>query len=171
MLSSRGAGVGHLLKAAARQRSAAGAFPHAFRCQSSEQAYRDGPSYLDMQATTPVDPRVLDAMMPYYGGRFGNPHSRSHSYGWDAEEATETARKQIADLIGADSKEIFFTSGATESNNMAVKGIAAFYQGKKKHIITTQTEHKCVLASCRRLEVEEGWEVTYLPVGKDGLIR
>lgn len=125
---------------------------------------------MDMQATTPVDPRVLDAMMPYFGSRFGNPHSRSHAFGWDAEEATEKARGQIAELIGADSKEIFFTSGATESNNMAVKGVANFYGGQKKHIVTTQTEHKCVLASCRRLEVEQGWEVTYLPVNKDGLI-
>mmetsp|Transcript_59196 Transcript_59196/g.120677 ORF Transcript_59196/g.120677 Transcript_59196/m.120677 type:complete len:434 (+) Transcript_59196:2-1303(+) len=132
---------------------------------------RDGrPAYFDMQATTPVDPRVLDAMMPYYGSSFGNPHSRSHAYGWDAEEATEKARAQIASVIGADPKEIFFTSGATESNNMAVKGIADFYAGQKKHIVTTQTEHKCVLASCRRLEVEKGWEVTYLPVDKDGLV-
>jgi len=131
---------------------------------------RPGPSYLDMQATTPIDPRVLDAMMPYFHGKFGNPHSRSHAYGWDAEEATEKARNQIAALVGADPKEIFFTSGATESNNMAVKGVANFYGGKKKHIITTQTEHKCVLASCRRLEVEQGWDVTYLPVAKDGLL-
>lgn len=129
-----------------------------------------GPSYLDMQATTPVDPRVLDAMLPYFHTKFGNPHSRSHGYGWDAEEATERARGQVAALIGADPKEIFFTSGATESNNMAVKGVAAFYGDKKRHIITTQTEHKCVLASCRRLEVEQGWNVTYLPVDKDGLI-
>jgi len=123
-----------------------------------------------MQATTPVDPRVLDAMMPWMHSRFGNPHSRSHAYGWEAEDATETARAQIAKLINADPKEIFFTSGATESNNMAIKGVAHFYSGKKKHIITTQTEHKCVLASARRLEVEEGWEVTYLGVGTDGLI-
>lgn len=129
-----------------------------------------GPSYLDMQATTPCDPRVLDAMMPWYHSRFGNPHSRSHAYGWEAEDATEKARAQIAKLINADPKEIFFTSGATESNNMAIKGVADFYAGKKKHIITTQTEHKCVLASARRLEVEKGWEVTYLPVGNDGLI-
>jgi len=130
-----------------------------------------GPSYLDMQATTPVDPRVLDAMLPWFHSRFGNPHSRSHSYGWDAEEATEAAREQIAKLINADPKEIFFTSGATESNNLAVKGIADFYGDKKKHIITTQTEHKCVLASCRRLEVEKNWDVTYLPVDKDGLVN
>lgn len=130
-----------------------------------------GPSYLDMQATTPVDPRVLDAMMPWFHSQFGNPHSRSHVYGWDAEEATEKAREQVAALINADPREIFFTSGATESNNMAVKGIAGFYGGKKKHIVTTQTEHKCVLASCRRLEVEQGFEVTYLPVDKDGLVN
>lgn len=130
-----------------------------------------GPSYLDMQATTPCDPRVLDAMMPFYHSRYGNPHSRSHAYGWEAEDATEVARSQIAKLINADPKEIFFTSGATESNNMAIKGVADFYAGKKKHIITTQTEHKCVLASARRLEVEKGWEVTYLGVGSDGLIN
>lgn len=140
------------------------------RCVSSMHS-REGPSYLDMQATTPVDPRVLDAMMPFFHGQFGNPHSKSHAYGWDAEDATENARGQIAALIGADPKEIFFTSGATESNNMAVKGVAEFYGGKKKHIITTQTEHKCVLASCRRLEVENQWDVTYLPVGKDGLVN
>lgn len=129
-----------------------------------------GPSYLDNQATTPVDPRVLDAMLPFFHGRYGNPHSKSHAYGWEAEEATEKARNQIAALIGADAKEIFFTSGATESNNMAIKGVANFYGGKKKHIVTTQTEHKCVLASCRRLEVEQGFEVTYLPVDTDGML-
>jgi len=129
-----------------------------------------GPSYLDMQATTPVDPRVLDAMLPWMGSRFGNPHSRSHAFGWDAEDATETARQQIAELIGADAKEIVFTSGATESNNMAIKGVASFYGSKKKHIITTTTEHKCVLASARRLQVEQGFDVTFLPVQKDGLV-
>jgi cysteine desulfurase len=123
-----------------------------------------------MQATTPVDPRVLDAMLPFFQSRFGNPHSRSHAYGWEAEDATEKARAQIASLIGADSKDVIFTSGATESNNMAIKGVADFYQDTKKHIITTQTEHKCVLASCRRLEVEKGWSVTYLPVNSDGLV-
>lgn len=131
----------------------------------------DKPSYLDNQATTPVDPRVLDAMLPYFHSHFGNPHSRSHTYGWDAEDATEKARGQVAALVGADPREIFFTSGATESNNMAVKGVANFYEGKKKHIITTQTEHKCVLASCRRLEVEKGYDVTYLPVDTDGLVN
>lgn len=139
------------------------------RCAAARFLH-EGPSYLDMQATTPVDPRVLDAMMPYLQAKFGNPHSKSHSFGWDAEEATEKARKQIAKLINADPREVFFTSGATESNNMAVKGVANFYGEKKKHIVTTQTEHKCVLASCRRLEVEQGWEVTYLPVGTDGLL-
>lgn len=137
---------------------------------SALQQERPGPSYFDMQATTPMDPRVLDAMLPFFASNFGNPHSRSHAYGWDAEDATEKARKQIASLIGADPREIIFTSGATESNNMAIKGVADFYSGKKKHIITTQTEHKCVLASCRRLEVEKGFEITYLPVGTDGLI-
>jgi cysteine desulfurase len=115
-----------------------------------------------------MDPRVLDAMMPYFTGRYGNPHSRSHAYGWEAEEHVETARKQIADLIGAHSKEIVFTSGATESNNLAIKGVAA-YHPEKKHIITTTTEHKCVLASCRHLQ-DQGYDVTYLPVGVDGLV-
>jgi cysteine desulfurase len=113
------------------------------------------PAYLDFQATTPQDPRVLDAMMPYQLGKYGNPHSRTHSFGWETEEASEIARQQIADLIGASSKEIIFTSGATEANNMAIKGIARFYKGKNRnHIITSQTEHKCVLDSCRSLEAE-----------------
>ncbi|KAM5375494.1 hypothetical protein ACJA88_007389 [Fusarium oxysporum] len=122
------------------------------------------PIYLDMQATTPVDPRVLDAMMPFYVGVYGNPHSRTHAYGWESEKAVEDAREHVAKLIGADSKEIIFTSGATESNNMSIKGVARFFgrSGKKKHIITTQTEHKCVLDSCRHLQ-DEGFEVTYLP--------
>ncbi|PMB68214.1 Cysteine desulfurase, mitochondrial [Beauveria bassiana] len=103
------------------------------------------PIYLDMQATTPVDPRVLDAMIPYYVGVYGNPHSRTHAYGWESEKAVEEAREHIANLIGADPKEIIFTSGATESNNMSIKGVARFFgrSGKKRHIITTQTEHKC----------------------------
>mmetsp|Transcript_111093 Transcript_111093/g.314421 ORF Transcript_111093/g.314421 Transcript_111093/m.314421 type:complete len:450 (-) Transcript_111093:221-1570(-) len=137
---------------------------------SSSSGERQGPAYLDMQATTPVDPRVLDKMLPYFQQHFGNPHSSSHAYGWEAHDATEKARRQIADLIGADPKEVFFTSGATESNNMAVKGVANFFGEKKNHIVTTQIEHKCVLASCRRLEVEKGYDVTYLGVGKDGLI-
>ncbi|RSM02699.1 Cysteine desulfurase, mitochondrial [Fusarium oligoseptatum] len=130
------------------------------------------PIYLDMQATTPVDPRVLDAMMPFYVGVYGNPHSRTHAYGWESEKAVEEAREHIAALIGADPKEIIFTSGATESNNMSIKGVARFFgrSGKKKHIITTQTEHKCVLDSCRHLQ-DEGFEITYLPVQNNGLIK
>ncbi|KAL3894418.1 MAG: hypothetical protein SGCHY_005284 [Lobulomycetales sp.] len=127
------------------------------------------PVYLDFQATTPMDPRALDAMMPYLTGRFGNPASKTHQYGWESEEAVENARKEIAALIGADPKEIIYTSGATESNNLSVKGVARFYKKTKKHIITTQTEHKCVLDSCRVLQ-EEGFDVTYLPVKKSGLI-
>lgn len=129
------------------------------------------PIYLDMQATTPVDPRVLDAMLPFMTGLYGNPHSRTHAYGWEAEKAIEQARKHIADLIGADPKEIIFTSGATESNNMSIKGVARFFKkgGKKNHVITCQTEHKCVLDSCRHLQ-DEGFDVTYLPVGNSGLI-
>jgi len=128
------------------------------------------PTYLDMSATTPLDPRVFDEMAPYMIGGFGNPHSRTHSYGWDSERAVEKARAQIASLIGASPKEIIFTSGATESNNLSIKGVAHFYgksksSKRKNHIITTQTEHKCVLDSCRSLE-QEGFEVTYLPVEK-----
>jgi len=127
------------------------------------------PLYLDNQATTPVDPRVLDAMVPLMAQSFGNAHSKTHAYGWEAEELVETARKNVASLIGAGPKDIVFTSGATESNNMAVKGVSNFYSKKKKHIITTQTEHKCVLDSCRSLQ-EKGFDVTYLPVGTNGLV-
>jgi len=127
------------------------------------------PIYLDFQATTPLDPRALDAMLPYMLGKYGNPHSKTHTYGWETEKAVEVARKHIADMIGATPREIIFTSGATESNNMAIKGIGRFYKGKKSHIITTQTEHKCVLDSCRAME-REGYEVTYLPVQSNGLI-
>ncbi|SPP81425.1 cysteine desulfurase, mitochondrial [Drosophila guanche] len=127
------------------------------------------PLYLDAQATTPMDPRVLDAMLPYLTNYYGNPHSRTHAYGWESETAVEKAREQIANLIGAEAKEIIFTSGATESNNIAVKGVARFYGTKKKHVITTQTEHKCVLDSCRALE-NEGFTVTYLPVQTNGII-
>ncbi|ODN04235.1 putative cysteine desulfurase, mitochondrial [Orchesella cincta] len=127
------------------------------------------PLYLDAQATTSLDPRVLDAMLPYLTSFYGNPHSRTHAYGWESEKAMETARKQVADLIGADPKEIVFTSGATESNNIAIKGVARFYKSKKKHVITTQIEHKCVLDSCRALEAE-GFKVTYLPVQQNGII-
>lgn len=128
------------------------------------------PIYLDAQATTPVDPRVLDAMMPYLTNQYGNPHSSTHAYGWESEAAVEKAREHVAHLIGADPKEIIFTSGATESNNMSIKGVARFYGQKKKHIITTQTEHKCVLDSCRVLQ-NEGFEVTYLPVSENGLVN
>jgi len=127
------------------------------------------PIYLDMQATTPVDPRVLDAMMPYLTDQYGNPHSRTHAYGWEAEQAVEDARTNVADLIGADVKDIIFTSGATESNNLSIKGVARFHKEKKRHIVTTQTEHKCVLDSCRKLG-EEGFEITYLPVGTNGVV-
>ncbi|KAI4196868.1 MAG: hypothetical protein LQ350_006288 [Teloschistes chrysophthalmus] len=129
------------------------------------------PIYLDMQATTPTDPRVLDAMLPFLTGLYGNPHSRTHAYGWETESAAEQARQHIADVIGANPKEIIFTSGATESNNMSIKGVARFFgrSGKKKHIITTQTEHKCVLDSCRHLQ-EDGFDVTYLPVQNSGII-
>ena len=129
------------------------------------------PIYLDMQATTPTDPRVLDAMLPFLTGLYGNPHSRTHAYGWETEKAVEQARDHVAKLIGADPKEIVFTSGATESNNMSLKGVARFFGrgGKKKHIVTTQTEHKCVLDSARHLQ-EEGFEVTYLPVQNNGIV-
>ncbi|XP_061707220.1 cysteine desulfurase, mitochondrial [Cydia pomonella] len=128
------------------------------------------PLYFDAQATTPVDPRVLDAMMPYFVGQHGNPHSRTHAYGWESEAAVEKAREQIANLIRADPKEIIFTSGATESNNISVKGVARFYAPRKKHIVTTQIEHKCVLDSCRALE-GEGFKITYLPVAANGIIN
>ncbi|MFQ5765290.1 MAG: IscS subfamily cysteine desulfurase [Rhodospirillales bacterium] len=127
------------------------------------------PVYLDYQATTPMDPRVLEAMLPFFGAKFGNPHSRNHFYGWEAEEAVEKARGRIAALIGAKAKEIVFTSGATESNNLAIKGTARFYRAKKDHIVTCATEHKCVLEACAHQE-REGFRVTYLPVGPGGLI-
>jgi cysteine desulfurase len=125
--------------------------------------------YMDFQATTPMDPRVLDAMLPFWTEKFGNAHSRTHQYGWTAEAGVDKARKQVADLIGASPKEIFFTSGATESNNIAIKGVAEFNKATKNHIVTLQTEHKCVLDSCRYLEMA-GYEVTYLPVQQNGLV-
>ncbi|ELQ76591.1 Cysteine desulfurase NFS1 [Trachipleistophora hominis] len=127
--------------------------------------------YFDFQATTPVDPRVLDAMLPYFTKKYGNPHSRTHSFGWESEKAVETARKQVADLIGAHEKEIIFTSGATESNNLAIKGAVDWkaQDGNPVHVITTQVEHKCVLDSMRFLE-EKGARVTYMKVNKDGVI-
>jgi len=124
---------------------------------------------MDYQATTPLDPRVLEKMMPYFTEKFGNPHSSSHSYGWEAEDACEKGRVQVADLIGAHPKEIVFTSGATESNNLALKGLSGFYKDKKNHIITVATEHKCILDSCRYLERDD-MEVTYLKVNEKGLI-
>lgn len=138
-------------------------------CQLSEKRKATGQIYLDYQATTPCDPRVLEKMIPYFYEHFGNPHSRSHPEGWHAEEATDIARQQVASIIKADPKEIVFTSGATESNNLAIKGVAQFYKDKKNHIITVVTEHKCVLDTCRHLE-QEGFEITYLPVGTDGLV-
>ncbi|SPR96121.1 cysteine desulfurase (tRNA sulfurtransferase), PLP-dependent [Cupriavidus taiwanensis] len=127
------------------------------------------PIYMDYSATTPVDPRVADKMIPYLREQFGNPASRSHAYGWDAERAVEEAREQVAALVGADPREIVWTSGATESDNLAIKGAANFYSGKGKHIITVKTEHKAVLDTTRELE-RQGFEVTYLDVKDDGLL-
>ncbi|KAI9490163.1 cysteine desulfurase [Zychaea mexicana] len=163
-------------KHAVQQQQAAAAEPtvttpsedsHGF--ETSMKSPTGRPIYLDVQATSPMDPRVLDAMMPYFTENYGNPHSRTHQYGWETETAVETARAEVAKLIGADPKEIIFTSGATESNNLSLKGVARFYKNKKRHIITTQIEHKCVLESCRELQ-EEGFEVTYLPVQSNGIV-
>ncbi|MBL4802757.1 MAG: aminotransferase class V-fold PLP-dependent enzyme [Emcibacter sp.] len=128
------------------------------------------PIYLDYQATTPLDPRVLDTMMPYFTEKFGNPHATNHRFGWEAEAGVQLAREQVANLIGAGSEEIIFTSGATESNNIALKGLAYSLYPDKNHIITAMTEHSCVLESCKSLE-RSGFKVTYLPVDADGLIR
>jgi len=130
------------------------------------------PVYLDNQATTPMDPRVLDVMMPWLTEKFGNPHSTSHAFGREAAEAVEHARSQVAELIGADTREIIFTSGATESNNLAIKGAALFekrHRGKRMRVVTLASEHKCVLESVRALE-DEGFETVFLPVGQDGLV-
>lgn len=128
------------------------------------------PIYLDYSATTPVDPRVADKMIPYLTEKFGNPASRSHQYGWETEDAVETAREYVAQLVNCDAKEIIWTSGATESDNLAIKGAAQFYKSRGKHIVTVKTEHKAVLDTCRELE-RQGFEVTYLPVQPNGLIH
>jgi cysteine desulfurase len=128
------------------------------------------PIYMDNHATTPVDPRVVEAMLPYFTEHFGNAASRSHAFGWSAEKAVELARDQVAASIGASGKEIVWTSGATESNNLAIKGVAEFYRDRGDHIVTAQTEHKAVLDTCKRLE-KDGFRVTYLPVDQDGRVN
>jgi cysteine desulfurase len=127
------------------------------------------PIYLDNQATTPMDERVLQAMLPYFRDKFGNAASRNHAFGWEAEKAIEAARGQIGALIGAEAKEIVLTSGATESDNLAIKGVAEMYREKGRHIVTATTEHKAVLDTCKRLE-QQGCEVTYLAVDKFGMV-
>lgn len=146
--------------------SGSSALQHAYK-ENTDFGTR--PIYLDMQATTPTDPRVLDSMLKFYTGLYGNPHSNTHAYGWETNKAIEAARKYIADVINADSREIIFTSGATESNSMAIKGVTRFYKKTKKHIVTTRTEHKCVLEAARAM-INEGFEVTFLNVDANGLI-
>src|SRR5215472_2461315 len=128
------------------------------------------PIFMDNHSTTPMDPRVLDEMLPFFTSKFGNAASRSHQFGWEAEEAVDYSRERIARLIGAkDEKEIVFTSGATESDNLAIKGVAEFYKDKGNHIVTTVTEHKAVFDTCKRLE-KDGYEVTYVGVDKLGRV-
>src|SRR5580658_11284459 len=127
------------------------------------------PIYMDYHATTPLDPRVLDAMLPYFKEDFGNAASRNHAFGWRAEEAVDQAREQVGSIINAGAKEIIFTSGATESNNLAIKGVAVMYKKKGNHIITTVTEHKAVIDPCKRLE-RDGYHITFLPVDKYGQV-
>lgn len=146
--------------------SGASALKHAYQ---EHTGFGTRPIYLDVQATTPTDPRVLDTMLKFYTGLYGNPHSNTHAYGWETNKAVEEAREHVAKVIGANSKEIIFTSGATESNNTAIKGVARFYKKTKRHIVTTRTEHKCVLESARSM-LNEGFDVTFLNVDKDGLI-
>lgn len=129
------------------------------------------PIFMDNHSTTPMDPRVLEAMLPYFVEKFGNSASRNHAFGWEAEEAVETARKQIARLIHADSKEIVFTSGATEADNLAIKGVVEMYHEKGDHIITSATEHRAVLDTCKALESKRGVKVTYVPVDKSGMVN
>jgi len=128
------------------------------------------PIFMDNHSTTPMDPRVLEVMLPYFVEKFGNSASRNHAFGWEAEEAVETARKQIARLIHADSKEIVFTSGATESDNLAIKGVVEMYHEKGDHIITSSTEHRAVLDTAKALEAKRGTKITYLPVDKFGMV-
>lgn len=146
--------------------SGASALGHAY---IGQEGYGTRPIYLDMQATTPTDPRVLDTMLKFYTGLYGNPHSNTHAYGWETNKRVEVARQQIARVINADPKEILFTSGATESNNMAIKGIARFYKKTKRHLIVTRTEHKCALEAARAM-INEGYDVTFLNVNEYGLV-